>query len=74
MRTLAAWTGPAEKWLPRRGEWPATGRWKVKLDALCFPGLAAEWGGRRRVVGALAMESATERGPARTKRTKLAVP
>ncbi|NKE12096.1 glycosyl transferase, partial [Mycobacterium tuberculosis] len=29
-------------------------------DALCFPGLAAEWGGRRPFVGALTMESATD--------------
>ena len=29
-------------------------------DELCFPGLAAEWGGRRPFVGALTMESATD--------------
>jgi UDP:flavonoid glycosyltransferase YjiC (YdhE family) len=48
-------TGPSPRRMAERGSLEIQA-----YDELCFPGLAAEWGGRRPFVGALTMELTTD--------------
>jgi UDP:flavonoid glycosyltransferase YjiC (YdhE family) len=48
-------TGPSPRRIAERGSLEIQA-----YDELCFPGLAAEWGGRRPFVGALTMELTTD--------------
>ena len=48
-------TGPSPRRIAERGSLEIQA-----YDELCFPGLAAEWGGRRHFVGALTMELTTD--------------